>query len=404
MPEDIRKLAAIMSADVVGYSRLMADDEAATVATLREFREAIGRVIERHKGRVVNAPGDNILADFPSAVEAVEAATELQQVLKGRNLELPSDRRMEFRIGVNLGDVIEEADGTIYGDGVNIAARMEALAEGGGISVSSAIFDAVEGKLDFGFEFQGEHKVKNIDKPVNVYRVRSDGAAVTEPVAEPVPPARPRTGLFAGLALGLGLTIGGVAVWLSLDRTGPEPVESPVVPPPSPAAAASPADKYILVGNLVDFGGVTSIIGRVYGQAKIDAANWINENGGINGRLIDLDTVEYSYLVPRAMAAYRKWQDQDVLAVQGWGTPDTLALISHVAEDEVPYFSSSYAAALTDPTGKSQSGGEPAPYNYFYGPSYSDGCRGLVQWASQDWLAKGQSQAPKYVHMGDNHP
>ena len=116
-----RKLAAILSADVVGYSKLMADDEEATVATLKEYRAAIARVIERHKGRVVNAPGDNILADFPSAVEAVRGACEIQQVLKGRNLELPPARRMEFRLGVNLGDVIEEADGPIHGDGVNIA-------------------------------------------------------------------------------------------------------------------------------------------------------------------------------------------------------------------------------------------------------------------------------------------
>ena len=131
-PDVNRKLAAIMSADVVGYSRLMQADDAATVATLQEYRAAIGRVIDRHKGRVVNAPGDNILAEFPSAVEAVQCAAEIQKVLEGRNLELPAERRMEFRIGVNLGDVIEEEDGTIYGDGVNVAARLEGLAEPGG--------------------------------------------------------------------------------------------------------------------------------------------------------------------------------------------------------------------------------------------------------------------------------
>ncbi len=127
MAEVKRKLAAILSADVVGYGRLMQDDEVATVAILQEYRAAIGRVIERHKGRVVNAPGDNILAEFPSAVEAVQAACEIQQVLKGHNLELGPERRMEFRIGLNLGDVIEEEDGTIYGDGVNIAARIRTI-------------------------------------------------------------------------------------------------------------------------------------------------------------------------------------------------------------------------------------------------------------------------------------
>ena len=165
-----RKLAAILSADVVGYGKLMADDDPATVTTLQEYRAAIARLIERHGGRVVNAPGDNILAEFPSAIEAVQCADEIQKDLQGRNLELPSERRMEFRIGVNLGDVIEEEDGTIYGDGVNIAARMEALAEGGGICISSKVLDEVEGKLDFSFDFLGEQPVKNIAKPVRVYR------------------------------------------------------------------------------------------------------------------------------------------------------------------------------------------------------------------------------------------
>jgi branched-chain amino acid transport system substrate-binding protein len=402
--EGERKLAAILSADVVGYSKLMADDERATVKTLKEYREAIARVVDRHMGRVVNAPGDNILAEFRSAVEAVQSAHEIQHVLKGRNFELSPDRRMDFRIGVNLGDVIEEEDGTIYGDGVNIAARMEALAEPGGICIASSIYEAVEGKLDFGFDYQGEHKVKNIDKPVNVYRVRADGGAEASPAAPP----KPRIGVIgivAGVGVVLGLTIGGVVAWLSPDQAGPTTMESGTSTPlPATASGSSTGGKYILVGNLVDFGGATSVIGRVYGQAKIDAANWINENGGIDGKLIDLDTVEYSYLVPRAMAAYEKWRFQSVLAVQGWGTPDTQALVPHITEDEVPYFSSSYAASLTDPTGESQGSGGAAPYNYFYGPSYSDGCRGLVQWAAKDWQTKGETGTPKYVHMGDNHP
>ena len=126
-----RKLTAILSADAVGYSRLMAADEAATVETLKAYRDIIVRLVARHGGRVVNAPGDALLAEFPSAVEAVQAAIEIQQSVEGHNIELEADRRMQFRIGVNLGDVIEEVDGTIYGDGVNIAARLEALAEGG---------------------------------------------------------------------------------------------------------------------------------------------------------------------------------------------------------------------------------------------------------------------------------
>ncbi len=173
-PSSRRKLAAILSADVVGYSRLMAANEAATVETLKAYRDIIARLVARRGGRVVNAPGDALLAEFPSAVEAVQAAIEIQQSVEGHNIELEADRRMQFRIGVNLGDVIEEADGTIYGDGVNIAARMEALAEGGGVCISSNVYDAVEGKLALGFDFLGEHQVKNIAKPVRVYRVRAE--------------------------------------------------------------------------------------------------------------------------------------------------------------------------------------------------------------------------------------
>ena len=178
-----RKLAAILSADAVGYSRLMAADEAATVETLKAYRDIIVRLVARRGGRVVNAPGDALLAEFPSAVEAVQAAIEIQQSVEGHNIELEADRRMQFRIGVNLGDVIEESDGTIYGDGVNIAARLEALAEGGGVCISSTVYDAVEGKLALGFDFLGEHQVKNIAKPVRVYRVRAESKP---------PSARPR--------------------------------------------------------------------------------------------------------------------------------------------------------------------------------------------------------------------
>jgi TolB-like protein/class 3 adenylate cyclase/Tfp pilus assembly protein PilF len=172
-----------LSADVVGYSRLMAANEAATVETLKAYRDIIARLVVRHGGRVVNAPGDALLAEFPSAVEAVQAAIEIQQSVEGHNIELEADRRMQYRIGVNLGDVIEEADGTIYGDGVNIAARLEALAEGGGVCISSTVYDAVEGKLALGFDFLGEHQVKNIAKPVRVYRVRAESKPL---------PARPR--------------------------------------------------------------------------------------------------------------------------------------------------------------------------------------------------------------------
>ena len=130
-----RKLTAILSADVKGYSRLMSQDEEATVKTLKQHRLTISGLVSEHRGRVVDSPGDNILAEFGSVVDAVKCAVKIQETLKRKNAELPENRRMEFRIGVNLGDVLDEGD-RIYGDGVNIAARLEGLADGGGICVS----------------------------------------------------------------------------------------------------------------------------------------------------------------------------------------------------------------------------------------------------------------------------
>jgi len=166
-----RKLTAILSADVAGYSRLMADDEAATVETLTRYRRVFADTVERHDGRVVDSPGDNVLAEFASVVEAVECANEIQRELAWRNRQLAEHRRMDFRIGINLGDVIVREDGTIYGDGVNIAARLESLAEPGGVMISESAHMQVRTKLDLGFADAGAHQVKNIAEPVRVYRV-----------------------------------------------------------------------------------------------------------------------------------------------------------------------------------------------------------------------------------------
>ncbi|MGD2125229.1 MAG: adenylate/guanylate cyclase domain-containing protein [Desulfobacteraceae bacterium] len=166
-----RKLAAIFSADVKGYSRLMGEDEVTTVHTLEKYRELMSGLVQQHRGRVVDSPGDNLLAEFTSVVDAVEAAVRIQRELEAKNAELPANRRMEFRIGINLGDVIEEGD-RIYGDGVNIAARVEGLAEGGGICISGTVYDHIENKIAMEYEYLGERTVKNIRKPVRVYRVK----------------------------------------------------------------------------------------------------------------------------------------------------------------------------------------------------------------------------------------
>jgi adenylate cyclase len=172
-----RKLTAILSADVEGYSRLMDDNEEATVRTITAYRNVITDLTQQFRGRVVDSPGDNILAEFSSVVDAVNCAVEIQRDLAERNAELTDERKMFFRIGVNVGDVVEK-ENRIYGDGVNIAARVEGFAEAGGICISGSVYDQVENKLDFEYEFLGNQKVKNIKRPVRIYRVLSyPGAA-----------------------------------------------------------------------------------------------------------------------------------------------------------------------------------------------------------------------------------
>jgi adenylate cyclase len=188
-----RKLTALLSADVKGYSRLMGEDEETTIRTLTTYRQSMATLIAQHRGRVVDSPGDNLLAEFASAVDAVRGAVEIQRDLQVKNAELPPERRMEFRIGVNVGDVVVEGE-RLYGDGVNIAARLEALAEGGGICIAGTVYDQVENKLSFSYEYVGEQMVKNIAKPVRVYRIRLEAEALATEAGRdkgtsPLPPS-----------------------------------------------------------------------------------------------------------------------------------------------------------------------------------------------------------------------
>jgi adenylate cyclase len=257
-----RKLAAILSTDVKGYSRLMGEDEVATIHTLTAYRELMATLIQQCRGRVVDSPGDNLLAEFPSVVEAVQCAVAIQRELRVRNAELPP-HRMEFRIGINLGDVITDGE-RIYGDGVNIAARLEGLAEAGGLCISGTVYDQIKTKLALGYEDLGAQAVKNIAEPVRVYRVQLEpGVAVpaaheqeAKAVGEaglPLPQqgsaARRvfawswRKGVLAlvGLLLLLG---GGVTVWhLSLRPSSP----SGIVPAEKVSTVAVPNAPSIVV-------------------------------------------------------------------------------------------------------------------------------------------------------------
>jgi TolB-like protein/class 3 adenylate cyclase/cytochrome c-type biogenesis protein CcmH/NrfG len=213
-----RHLTAILSADVEGYSRLMREDEEATVRTITSYRTAMTHLIEQYRGRVVDSPGDNILAEFTSVVDAVNCAVEIQRELAERNMGLPENRRMQFRIGINLGDVLEEGK-RIYGDGVNIAARMESLAEAAGIAISGTVHDAIENKIGLEYEDLGEHQVKNIDKPVRAYRVLSYPGAAAHRVVK-ARRAAGRTWRSAMIAVAAVLIAGAAfGVWNFYGRT-----------------------------------------------------------------------------------------------------------------------------------------------------------------------------------------
>ena len=178
-----RKLTAILSADVKGYSRLMGEDEVATLKTLSAYFQIMTNLIQKHQGKVLNIAGDNLLADFESVVDAVQCGVEIQKELRSKNAELAEGRRVEFRIGINLGDVIREGD-TIYGDGVNIAERVQSLADSRGVCISGAAYDFVGKKLSVGYEYLGEHTVKNIEKPLRVYRVLMEPEAAGKVIGE----------------------------------------------------------------------------------------------------------------------------------------------------------------------------------------------------------------------------
>jgi adenylate cyclase len=188
-PRDDRRLSVILAADVVGYSRLMEQDEGGTLERLKAHRkEFVGPLIAEHRGRIVKLMGDGALCEFASVVDAVGCAVLIQRGMAERERDVPEDERIRFRIGVNLGDVIHEADGDLYGDGVNVAARLEQLSEPGGVVVSGTAYDHLRGKLGYALENVGERRLKGIERPVRVYRVVPSGA--TAPPA-PALPDRP---------------------------------------------------------------------------------------------------------------------------------------------------------------------------------------------------------------------
>jgi adenylate cyclase len=241
-----RKLTAILSADVKGYSRLMGEDEEATIRTLTEYRKIISDQVKQHEGRVVDSPGDNILAEFASVVDALKCAVDTQKEIAEQNESLPENRKMEFRIGVNLGDVAEEG-ARIYGDGVNVAARIESLADPGGICISRSAYDQVRKRLSIGYEYLGEHTVKNIDEPVRVYRVLTAPEYAGRVIGEKTAAGKKWRRLAYTAVACLVVVAGGLIAWniylQKSRRVEPADIEKMAFPlPDKPSIAVLPFD------------------------------------------------------------------------------------------------------------------------------------------------------------------
>jgi adenylate cyclase len=237
-----RKLTAILIADAVGYSRLMRKDEEATVRDIAAHRVLITEIIHRHHGRVIDSPGDNILAEFASIVDAVNGAIKIQGEIEKSNTDTPKDRRMEFRIGINLGDVIEEEE-RIYGDGVNIAARVEGLAAAGGISISGTVYEHIKDKLSLGYHFLGEQDVKNIYEPVRVYRLLTESADVGKMIGEKKAKSKKFRYVASGALALIILVVGALVIWNNYFREQIEPasVDKMAFPlPDKPSIAVLP--------------------------------------------------------------------------------------------------------------------------------------------------------------------
>jgi adenylate cyclase len=249
----VRRLAAILSADVEGYTRLMGEDEAATIETLTGYRAIIASLVQQHRGRVVDSPGDNVLAEFPSVVDAMQCAVDMQRELNARNATLPPPRRMKFRVGVNLGDIVVDGE-RIYGDGVNIAARLESLAEGGGICFASNVYEQVKTKLALNYEDMGTQAVKNIVDPVRVYRVRTEpSTTVPGAIRWKLATATPRRRWALVAMVLVVLVLGGMGVWrLASPPSTPLPTQPSIVVLPFVNMSGDPEQEYFSDGMTED--------------------------------------------------------------------------------------------------------------------------------------------------------
>jgi TolB-like protein/class 3 adenylate cyclase/Tfp pilus assembly protein PilF len=266
-----RRLAAILAADIAGYSRLMHEDEPSTVRDLKAHQGVVLPLIARHGGRIIDTAGDGILAEFPSVVGATECAIEIQTLMAARNQAVAEPRRMRFRIGINLGDVVHD-DTRIYGDGINIAARLEALADPGGVLVTRTVYEQVHGKLPAAFEDAGERQLKNIEEPVRVYRIQVPGAASAPLPTRPARPTARRRRIVSGVVVAL-VVIGAAVGWWTSPRffpgrraIGPEAPRLSIVVLPFTNLSGDANQDYVADGITED---LTSDLSRLAGSFVI---------------------------------------------------------------------------------------------------------------------------------------
>jgi class 3 adenylate cyclase/outer membrane protein OmpA-like peptidoglycan-associated protein len=296
-----RRLSAILAADVVGYSRLMGADEEGTHFALKAVRrEVTDPKIDAHRGRIVKTTGDGLLVEFASVVDAVRCAVDIQREMKSRNALKPAEDPIVFRIGINLGDIIlDEAD--IFGDGVNVAARLEGLADPGGICVSRIVRDQVRDKLGFGFEDLGPQKVKNIARPVHVFRIPLDAPALSAASLRNPDPARTRPGLRVVAAVGGSAAMLGAILLLLKISSGP------VASPPSP-----------IVGDAIFFGKDKVVLSQSAGAAIRQQAAYLRDNPSVT---ITVEAYcsddEGAREGPKVLAELRANQVRDALEARG---------------------------------------------------------------------------------------
>jgi adenylate cyclase len=270
-PRVERKLAAILAADVVAYSRLMGVDEEGTLARLRAHRRAlIDPKIKEHHGRIVKTTSDGMLVEFASVVDAVRCAVEIQRGMAERNAGVPQDKRIEFRIGINLGDIIVDGK-DIFGDGVNVAARLEALAEPGGICVSRAACDQVRDKLGFSFEDIGEQAVKNIARPIHAFRVRFEGVELARAEPWTAAPTRLRFATWAATCMVLLASIAGATWYVTKPSIGPGPPHLSIVVLPFANVSNDPEQEHFAEGITDDLTTALSLLSGSFVIARTTA-------------------------------------------------------------------------------------------------------------------------------------